>query len=143
MLVASEHSSSPSRSAPTREIDRADDHLAVALQAHQHRVQRHAAHEGLGAVDRVEDPAVGGAGARLALLLAQDAVAGVAGLDQLAHQPLRGAVGRRHGRLVLLQLGGQVGLEVAQGQLAGLPCQVGREVAQVAQGFRCHEGLLL
>ena len=39
------------------DIDRADDWLALALQADQHGVQRHAAHERLGAVDWIENPA--------------------------------------------------------------------------------------
>jgi hypothetical protein len=63
----------------------------------------------------------GAAVAGEALLLAEDGVAGVARGDGRAHVGLGLAVGDGDRGLVGLAVHGQVALEVAQGDLAGLP----------------------
>ena len=85
-------------------VRRAGEHLLPLGHRDQRAPERHAAHEGLRAVDRIDDPPAPGARARLAELLAEDAVLGKARLDPRARAPLRRTVGDRHRRAVRLRL---------------------------------------
>lgn len=81
----------------------ADDDAVAVLQADQRGPHRHAAHEVLRAVDRVDDPAPAG-GVLLAELLAVDRVVGALGGQNVTDGALRGAVGVADRRMVGLLL---------------------------------------
>ena len=92
----------------------------LVLEGEQVGVERHPAREGLGAVDRVEDPPPPRGAGRRRLLLAEHAVAGERLAELLAEVPLGVLVGGRDGRAVPLALDGQVGRpEPAQRALPG------------------------
>ena len=67
--------------------------FAFEIQADQSRPGRHAANEGAGAVDRIEDPGEAGIAVFGSVFLAENAMIGIALLDQLAHHPLGAFVG--------------------------------------------------
>ena len=89
--------------------------------------------ERLGAVDRVEDPAAGGAGgAGEPELLAQDGVVGEASLDARAQELFGAAVGDRHRGEIGLGLDLDPGLVVGQRRASRLVGDLDREVEQLA-----------
>ena len=104
---------------------RAHLHPAVDLQAEQHAVERHAAQERFGPVDRVDEPAVtrpGGArpGAFAdAELFPDDGVIGVCLLDPTADELFRQAVGDCDRRVIGLEIGPHACAEVAQREPSG------------------------
>ena len=71
-----------------RIVDRARDGLAVDLERHRGAEDRNAVRVVGGAVERVEHPAVAGAGARLPHLLGEHVVIGKSRRDQRAEHPL-------------------------------------------------------
>ena len=76
-----------------RLMHHAVDRLAAPGERDQRAPHRHAADEGFGAVDRVEDPDVFGIRPLSGEFLADDAVSGECFLDQRPHGGLGGAVG--------------------------------------------------
>ena len=85
-------------------VDDPDDGPALLDQRNERAEEIGATHEGLGAVDGIQHPLVGRAGLVFAVLLAQDAVVGVAPGDQITHDLFRLAVGHGDRRSVGLQL---------------------------------------
>src|SRR5581483_130116 len=104
--------------------------LAVTLEREQRRPDRHAAEEVPRAVDRVDDPA--NRARVLALLLAEDALAGPGLGDPLAQRPLDGPVGVGHRRQVGLRLDPQV--ECAEARQAERVRNVGELQGEVEVG---------
>ena len=110
----------PHRLAERGHVDHPDGEAVLVLDGEQVGVERHAAGEGLRAVDRVEHPAPARGADPLGLLLAEHPVVGMAAGQLVADEPLGGPVGRRDRRAVALEVDVEVvGAEVAQGQLAG------------------------
>ena len=141
---AAEPAARPHRLAERRQVDHADRDAVLVLEREQVGVQRHAAGERLGAVDRVEDPAPPGGALRRRLLLAEHAVAGERLGQPLAEEPLGVAVGRRHRRAVTLALDLQVGgAEPPQRPLAGRPQQRDRGVERLPIDRRPVQSALL
>jgi hypothetical protein len=103
--------------AQRRRLDDAGDQLAPVLQADERRPDRDAPHERAGAVDRVDDPAVAGRSRRVAVLLAEEPVAGERLFEARPKGQLRLAVGERDRRLVALGDDFEVGVEVAKRDL--------------------------
>src|SRR5690349_760071 len=79
------------------DIDDAGQRTAFMLDGDHRAIQRHAADERLGAVDRIENPPEARSAGSLAKLLAQNAVFRKRGGDALAEKLLRRTVGNSHG----------------------------------------------
>src|SRR5262249_46266219 len=94
----------PERVADRRERDRADDALAVVLEADEHSVERYPADERRGAVDRIDDPAPAARTGVLAEPLPEHAGLRKGGGGLGADQRLGAAVGDRHRARVALGL---------------------------------------
>ena len=91
-LVAGACAVAPEALADEGLVHHAEDRRAVAGEADQRAPDGDAGDEGLGAVDRIEDPDVLGVDIFVAIFLADDAVAGKGALDELAHRRLAGPV---------------------------------------------------
>ena len=124
--------------AERRQVDCPDDRQALAFEADQNAIQRHAIDECLGAIDRIENPAMRRAGIGLTLFLAQNAVVRIACGDQLAHQALGLAVRDGHRRIVGLGIRHDAGLEVAQGDAPGQPGELAGKCPQGVEGLGSH-----
>ena len=86
-----------------------DGRAVLVVERQQVGVERHAARERLGAVDRVEDPGARAGALPLRLLLADDRVVREPAADLVAEEALGGAIGLGHGREIGLVLHVQVG----------------------------------
>ena len=127
-------------------MDAAEDRLTVVEQCDERAEEWAGGGEALRAVDRIEHPDELRVGAIVAELLAEHAVRGKPLCDHRAHQLLGAAVGGGHGRLVGLELDGDVVAaeeradEVAAGvgefeQEGAIGCEVhGAEVAGFGGG---------
>ena len=122
----------PHRLAEGRQVDDPQRDPVVVLEGEEVGVERHAARERLGAVDRIEDPPpTGGAGGR-GLLLSEHPVSGEQLGQPLAQEPLRVAVGGGDRRAVALALHLEVdGAEPPEGALPRLPQQGDRRLQRL------------
>ena len=98
----------------------------IDLERDEHAVERHAADERVGAVDRIDDPAVARVAIVAAEFLADDGVIGKARVDETPQQLFRLAIGDRHRRPIGLALDRDAGLIVRERQTARLPRGVDR-----------------
>jgi hypothetical protein len=121
-----------------RHVDHADHRLAPHLDADERPVQRHAADEGPGAVERVDDPADGGAAPAGTLLLAEDRVIRIRPLDHRPHGALGLAVGARDRRAVGLHLDRRTGVEVGERAGAAGARRVDGDGEEIAQRRLAH-----
>ena len=114
-----------------RYVDDPDGGAVLVLQGHQVGEEGHAVDEGLGAVDRIQDPGPTRRARDVGFLFAHDGVVTECLADAVAQQPFGAPVGHRDRRAVVLALDGQVGAaEVPQGQGSGLPGDVHGELDQ-------------
>ena len=112
-------------------MDRAEHRPAGVEEGDQRPEERAAGDEGLGAVDRVEDPDELGVGPVGAVLLAEDAVVREAPADRLAKERFGLAVGDRDRRLVRLELDVEVvAREVGPDEGAALLGELDNEVLE-------------
>ena len=72
--------------ADDRVVDHTEHRATILDERDQRAEQIRSCHEGFGAVDGVEHPAIAGVGLMAAILLAQDAVVGVGAGDEVAHR---------------------------------------------------------
>ena len=112
----------PHTSVEGRKKDDANRRAPAVNECQERGKERHALREGLGAVDRVDDPSPAGAPGAPPFLLAEDGVGGPCGRDLVAEEGLRLDVSLRHGRTVPLGGDRQAPLLVPlQRDLARLP----------------------
>ena len=109
------------------------------LAGQQGGVQRHATHKRLGAINRIDQPAIAGTARLLTEFLTQQAMIRPIAGDQFAQLLLRLAVGDGDGGVVGFAFGGQAGLEVAEGDASGLPGGVEGKFEQGLGGRCCHD----
>ena len=95
-------------------------------------------HEGLGAVDRVDDPATAGPAGPVAEFLSDDGIVRETALYQLGDPSFRGAVGFGNGAIVRFFVNVHTGLKVPQGNAACLPGRVGAEGQEILERRLCH-----
>ena len=95
-----------------RKVGRSDLDTTLYLQADQDPIERNPAHERLGPVDRIHDPAVARLRKVLAVLLTDDAVIGKGSFEPLPNQRFGLAIGDRDRGVVRLEFGGDFGLKV-------------------------------
>ena len=131
---AVEEASEPARRvnhlADRGQIYRSYHRIAFDLQPDHHAVERHAAHERVGAVDRIDDPASARRSGALAGFLADDRVVGKALHDTVAQVGLGFAIGNRDGGAVGLAIDLERAAKMAQRQLARAARDIDREIGQ-------------
>ena len=120
--------------AQRRHVDDADGRTGGVVHGQQVRVERDTVGEGLGAVDRVDDPGASRPAVSIGLLLADDGVVGEAGGDLVAQELLGRLVGGGDRRAVALALDLEVvGAEPVERHPTGLADQVDGHLEQVGQ----------
>ena len=125
MRIGRPFQTEPSPATPTQRSRRIDWSIIPSTgrpsmrERDQRAEQRPAGDERLGAVDRIEHPDELGVDPVVAMLLAEDAVVGMGGGDQLAHRRLGLAIGDGDRAVVRLGLDRHRAAEIATLNLAG------------------------
>ena len=105
-------------------------HVSPNLKRHQDAEHRHAVHERVGPIDRIQDPPVRRIAVVLTELLTEDRVIREPPRDQPAEHTLGATVGLGHGRCICLTIHSNASLEVRQGRLPRQPRRLDRKIQQ-------------
>src|SRR5882762_277273 len=111
-----------------RKINRSQDRLAIDLQANEDRIERNAMNNGIGAINRIDNPTTLRCSDLLAFFFAKNAIVGKGLLDTDAQKPFGFPIGTGHKRVVSLSFSAKRSFEVPLSKVSGFARQSRGEI---------------